>query len=167
MRVFAAFLVAPSASVLPLFLFNLALRIIGDTQPVRLDDIGEMALLIGGFGLPVAYAIAIFIGVPAYYALMKAGIIRRLVTISVAASIGGLFVILLELRRVLMIVDGSSFSYSSGGCASIVDNVRTSCGYLNLLRDTGLYAASGALSGLVFWAIYTGWRPGRPNPARP
>lgn len=118
-----------------------------------------MALLLSAFGLPVAYVMTVLFGLPAFFALRKARIVRRSVTVAVAAAIGGLFVVLIEAQRVLTFGDGSSFSSSSGGCASIVDNVRTLCGYSQLLQQVGFFAIAGGLSGLAFWTIYRGRGP--------
>ena len=105
-----------------------------------------------------AYATAALIGVPVYL-LLRRRLRPRLATV---AALGGL--IALAPWLVLYLVSGPlPVDYARiGSCITVVDGVRTWCGYLEYVKLFGFLFLLGALGGLTFWLAAI-WRDDRLN----
>lgn len=155
MRALKAFLLAPIPSIL-LFVFVTFLpSLISGSFIGGLQTLRAQLIFVLSFGVIISYAAIIILGAPAFIVLRMIKVESALLTICIAATIGALVIISPEVYRVASISAGSTHSFRTGSCESIVDNVRTACGYANLLQNAGYFAGLGALAGATFWYVYT------------
>jgi len=152
MRLSLAFLLAPPVAVLTYFVGFATWYALASGAPNWAETL-QMAAVFSFYGLPIVYGLALIIGVPTYFALIRLGLRGPATGVVSAFLIGSLFILIPELIRVVTALDGSSMSVGNGRCDIIVDNVRTLCGYGHFAIEIAAFGSAGAASGLVFWLI--------------
>lgn len=148
MRTLIGFLVAPIAPVFAYTLFSFFPSIV-EAPLIQFPYLAAFLLE----ALAVAYGLSLVAGVPALAVLKRQGRFDQYNTVSVAAAIAAGVPVALELYRLTATEAGVKYSYTAEGCHAIVENVRTKCGYMLMLKEMIVLAIVGAAVGLVFWYL--------------
>lgn len=108
---------------------------------------------------------ALSIGLPLYCLYRALRLTAAWLFAAGAAAIAALFYALPDLINWLHRGAGS-FGFSTATCDVAVNSVRTACGWAMFWQGIELYAAVGALTGVIFWLLLR-WRaaPRRATPA--
>jgi hypothetical protein len=147
-RLLLGFLMAPIA---PATLLALWPVLLGTEQPdVAAIARTMFAVLVYG-GIPAV----LVLGVPLYLALRRR-LYPRLATIVAA---GGLIAVLPWLVLVMWSAQVASYA-EVDSCVSVIDGVRTWCGYLEVMKFLAMIFGLGAVGGLTFWLCVV-WRDPR------
>lgn len=154
MRVIRAFLFAPIPAILLFIAINFGLDIAASVAVENSNPFVASLILTVSTGLVLCYAVILFVALPLFLVLRSISIEGPFVSVICAALIGALFSLGPEMFRVATLDGLSSFSSRIGDCDTIVENVRTACGYTELLKETALNALLGAAAGLTFWQVY-------------
>ena len=86
-------------------------------------------------------------------------------TVTAGAVIAAAMPFATEAWRLVTIDAGAKYSYVAEGCQAILENVRTKCGYMLMLKEVIVLAALGAAIALIFWYLShprAAQRSGRP-----
>ncbi|MDB2437487.1 hypothetical protein N9W89_02115 [Hellea sp.] len=130
---------------------------------VQANDVSQSFtyfLAIFVFGLPVSYLGAVLIGIPAYF-LMKNTKYETVITcVITTALIAAIVYFFLEID-ILPSPEGSSFSYGDSGGKIVENSKRTDYGWKVFLFGITQVFLLGAISGLIFWRLYSGKWQGR------
>lgn len=152
LRALAAFLIAP---ILPAFLYISSIYLVsllfGGTHNQTTEDIRFiLAFIIIATG--VSWALILFFAIPLYFILKASNRLKPVYIIPIAGIISLLPTTYEELSRGLD--SNSSYSSGSGRCDAIINNIRTLCGYIELIEGMIFIFLLGCLAGYIFCAIY-------------
>jgi len=148
MRLVIALLLAPIAPILVYSLFSFFPSIV-ETPVVQFPYLARSLFE----ALAVAYGLAAFAGAPTLVILKRREKFTQQNTVATGAAIAALIPVALEAYR-LAVMDGEAkYSYIAEGCQVIIENVRSKCGYMLMLKEMIIFAAVGAAVALVFWYL--------------
>ena len=152
-RPWRAFLITPivfvvfyiASIVIPVFIFE------GPRLINEILDIFVFVLL----GLPIAWLAAVILGFPVYHILKNSRFETAITCILVTAISASIVYVFLEMDFSPP-AESSSYSWGDSGGRIIQDNVRTTYGWWVFAKDLFRAFFLGAVSGLVFWRLYSG-----------
>lgn len=107
------------------------------------------------FGLPIAYIAALIVGLPVYFLIRNSKFETAMTCVIITAIITSLVYFFLEVD-IFPSEKSSSASYGDSGGDIVKDNVRTAYGWKTLLIGMSQIFILGAISGLLFWRLYSG-----------
>lgn len=148
MRTIIGYFVAPIAPVLAYALFSFFPSII-ETPGIQFPHLATFLLQ----ALSVAYGLTLVAAVPALGVLKRRGKFNQSNTLITGAAIAAAVPVILEAYRLATMHSGAKYSYIAEGCQAIVENVRTKCGYMLMLKEMIVLAAVGAAIAFVFWYL--------------
>lgn len=148
MRTVIALLLAPIAPVLAYSLFSFFPSIV-ESPVVQFPYLSSFLFQ----ALTVAYLLTALVGAPALTVLKQRDKFTQHNALMTGAVIAAAVPVLLELYRLVSMDTEAEFSYIADGCQAILENVRTKCGYMLLLKEMIIYAAVGAAIAMVFWYL--------------
>lgn len=97
--------------------------------------------------------VMVVFALPLYVLLRVLKLESVLITIVSAGTIVALIISILELYPY---GGGSSYSAQVGDCQTVIDGLRTPCGWVMFGEFLALHVFSGLFGGAVFWRLYSG-----------
>ena len=151
MRTVIAFLSAPIIPIIVLIIYWFLPSILASSLPSMKSIVITFVV-----GLLLSYILILVIGVPLFLILGKLRRLNLAITIISGAMIASMLEIISVVYRIITFDPDSTskFSFSQAECQEIIENERTSCGYVVVLQNIAELALGGALAGMIFWFIY-------------
>ena len=100
----------------------------------------------------IAWALILFFAMPLYFIMKASGCLRPLYIIFLAGFIAVTPDLYLEISDILD--SDKDFSATQGGCRSIINGIRTACGWRIFLEMLAGHFAYGCLAGYTFCGLY-------------
>ena len=136
------------------FLMSLSVAEISNPLETVIDGLSYFGILMF-YGLPITYLATLLIGFPIYFFIKKSKFETALFCVLATAVIASFVYFLLEVD-IFLPTEGHSFSYGDSGGPIIQDNVRTAYGWRKLFFGMSQIFVLAAISGLMFWRLYSG-----------
>ena len=150
-RPIRAFLLTP---LFFLFLFAL-FTVILEISHGKFLQAFNISLLVLFFGAPIAYFGALVVGLPVFLILRNTKFETALICV-VTTTFAALFIYFFLEVDIFPSSNGSTVSYGDNRGKIIENSVRTVYGWQVLIKTMGEFAILGAISGLIFWRLYSG-----------
>ena len=115
----------------------------------------SILLLFTLFGVPIAFLAIVILGLPSYYFLKDTKFETAVTSILLTAIAASIVYFFMEIDLTAP-AEGSSYSWGDGKGDIIQDNVRTAYGWMVFAKNLFGIFICGAVSGLVFWRLYSG-----------
>lgn len=149
-----AFFVTPAIMVVIFFLASLAI----DPHPIsypqeQITEILTMLAIKSSLFVLFTGLVMLVVVWPIYVLFRALKIEYASVTVVLAGAIAAT---LYAWPEFLPTSENSNFSFSTRDCDTIVDNVRTACGWQIFWKGLTIYTITGAVGGLAFWRLYAG-----------